>query len=53
MMMVDKSHLISNKREWDNCFIKDARKISRILPDVFVRTTDFQLVFLILSRHVP
>ena len=29
--MVD--HLISNKRQWNNCFIKNANKISRILPD--------------------
>ena len=29
------------------CFIKNAHKISRILPDfnLFVETTDFQLVF--------
>ena len=27
------NHLISNKREWNNCFIKNAHKISRILPD--------------------
>ena len=29
--MVD--HLISNKRQWNNCFIKNANKISRILPN--------------------
>ena len=27
------NHLISNKREWNNCFIKNAHKISTILPD--------------------
>ena len=27
------NHLISNQREWNNCFIKNANKISRILPD--------------------
>ena len=32
------NHLISNKYEWNNCFINNAHKISRILPD-------FQLVF--------
>ena len=39
------NHLISNKREWNNCFIKNVYKISKILPTVFVKTTDFQLVF--------
>ena len=34
-------HLISNKREWK----KNAHKISRILPTLFLKTTDFQLVF--------
>ena len=27
------NHLISNKREWNNCFIKNAHKISLNLPD--------------------
>ena len=31
------SHLISNKREWNNCFIKNAQKISRILPDFITK----------------
>ena len=40
------NHLISNKREWKNCFIKNAHKISRILSDsICIITTDFQLVF--------
>ena len=39
------NHLISNKREWNNCFIKNAHKISWNLPTLFVETTDFQLVF--------
>ena len=39
------NHLISNKREWNNCFIKDAHKISRILPDFICKTADIQLVF--------
>ena len=28
------NHLISNKREWNNCFIKNAHKISMNLPDL-------------------
>ena len=36
---------ISNKREWNNCFNKNAYKISRILPNFIWKTTDFQLVF--------
>ena len=39
------NHLISNKREWNNFFIKNAHKISRILSDFLVKTTDFQVVF--------
>ena len=27
------NHLISNKRRWNNCFIKNTHKISRIVPD--------------------
>ena len=27
------SHLISNKREWNNCFLKNSHKISLYLPD--------------------
>ena len=38
------NHLISNKREGNNCFNKNAYKISRILPDFFAKTTDFQLI---------
>ena len=38
--------LISNKTRWNNCFLKNARKISRIIP-VFLskQSTDFQVVF--------
>ena len=39
--MVDKNDLISNKREWDNCFIKNDRKISRILPDFICKNNRF------------
>ena len=33
------------KREWNNCFIKNAHKTSRILQDFCVKPTDFKLVF--------
>ena len=39
------NHLISNKREWNNCFIRNAHKISRILPDFLCKNNDFQGVF--------
>ena len=44
-MRVGYNHLISNKREWNNCFIKNAHKISRFFPTLFVKATDFPLVF--------
>ena len=31
--LVGHNHLISNKHEWNNCFIKNAHKISMNLPD--------------------
>ena len=43
--LVGYNHLLSNKHEWNNCFIKNAHKVSRILSDLFVKTTDFQLIF--------
>ena len=45
------NHLISNKREWNNCFIKKGKKYPEFLPTLFVKTTNFQLV-LVLSRRV-
>ena len=39
------NHLISNKRESNNCFIENVHKISRILHYFICKTTDFQLVF--------
>ena len=39
------NHLISNKREWNNCFIKTPTKYREFFPTLFVKTTDFQLVF--------
>ena len=38
------NHLISNKREWNNCFIKNAHKYREFFPTFFVKTADFQLV---------
>ena len=35
------NHLISNKSEWHNCFIKNAHKISRILPNVICKNNRF------------
>ena len=34
--LVSYNHLISNKREWNNCFIKNAHKISLNLPDLIL-----------------
>ena len=47
------NHLIPKKRVWNNnyCFIKNAHKILRILPTLFVKTTDFQLVFNFEQTH--
>ena len=39
------NHLVSNKREWNNCFIKNARKISRILPDFICKNNRFSACF--------
>ena len=39
---VSYNHLISNKREWNNCFIKTRTKYREFL---FVKTTVFQPVF--------
>ena len=41
--------IISNKREWNNCFVPT--KCREFFPTVFVKTTDFSL-FSILSRRV-
>ena len=30
------NHLISNKHEWNNCFIKNAHKILMNLPDIIL-----------------
>ena len=35
------NHLISNKREWNNCFVRNALKISRILPNFICKNNRF------------
>ena len=44
-LMFDILHLISNEREWHNCFIKNAHKISRILPDFICKNNCFSAYF--------
>ena len=39
------NHLISNKHEWNNCFIKNTHKISRILPDFICKNNRFLACF--------
>ena len=39
------NHLISNKREWNNCFIKNVHKISRILHDCICKNNRFSAFF--------
>ena len=39
------NHLISNKRQWNNCLLKMPSKYREFFPTLFVKTTDFQLVF--------
>ena len=39
------NHLISNRREWNNCFIKNAHKISQILPDFMCKNNRFLTCF--------
>ena len=34
-IVVSHNHLVSNKRELNNCFIKNANKISRNRPTLF------------------
>ena len=52
--IVGYNHLISDKREWNNCFIKNTHEISRIRPDFLyhlLKQPIFSL-FLILSTRV-
>ena len=44
-ILVGYNHRISNKREWNNRFIKKARKYREFFLTLVVKTTDFQLVF--------
>ena len=39
------NHLIPNKPEWNNCFIKNAHKISRILPNFICKNNLFSACF--------
>ena len=41
------NHLISNKRGWNNCFklLKTPTEYRKFFPTLFLKTTDFQLVF--------
>ena len=39
------NHLISNKREWDNCFIKNTHKITRVLPYFVCKNNQFSAFF--------
>ena len=42
------NHLISNKREWNNCFVKNALKISMNLPDfILLEQTGKSLIFIL------
>ena len=52
-MSYSDNHLIFNKCEWNNCFVKNTHKISRILPGFICKNNNpiFSL-FLILSRRV-
>ena len=52
--IVGYNHLIFNKREWNNCFIKNTHEISRILPDFLYHLLQQPIfsLFLILSRRV-
>ena len=39
------NHLICNKHEWNNCFIKTPTKYRELFPTLLVKSTDFQFVF--------
>ena len=39
------NHLMSNKREWNNCFITNAHKISRILLALICKNNRFSACF--------
>ena len=51
-LRVGYNHPITNKREWKNCFIENTHKVSRILFDFIVKTTDFQLAIFQQTRTV-
>ena len=39
------NHLISNKPEWNNCFIKNAHKKSKILPEFMFKNSRFSACY--------
>ena len=39
------NHLMPSKREWNNCFIRNAPKIRRILPDFIYKNNRFSACF--------
>ena len=45
MMLPEEWERANEKCEWNNYSIKDAHKISRILPDFICKPTHFHLVF--------
>ena len=45
------NHRISNKHDWNIGFTKNAHKMSRFFPTLFVKSTDFQLVFNFEQTH--
>ena len=46
------NNLISKKREWNNCFIKNAHKISLNLPDLILSEQTGKDKGLLLYSHV-
>ena len=43
------NHLISNKYVWNNCFVKNAHKMSRILPEFICKNNRFSAAY---SCHI-
>ena len=52
MRLVGFDYFISNKREWNNCFIKDADKISKILLNFICKNNRFSACFSYLESMV-
>ena len=45
------NHHISNKRKWNNCFFKKLTKYREFFPTLFVKATNFELVFNFEQTH--